>query len=174
MHQTCADGWPAGLEAAAAMRKLIAGRAVVCEFRGHDRYKRSMGLCRAGGKDLGANMVGAGMAWASNLRGVCLLGAEHDRLPAGRPSRRLEGEPAPPALAGWPAFPIFFHVNTTGKDDRPFIEFTHRPRKPDRTTQRYRVHLRTTPQPLGGLRWWFECSPTGRPAVKRFLPLGGY
>jgi endonuclease YncB( thermonuclease family) len=63
-HQTCADGWPAGLEATATMRKLIGGKTVVCEFRGHDRYKRSIGLCRAGGEDLGAEMVRAGMAWA--------------------------------------------------------------------------------------------------------------
>ena len=63
-HQACADGWPAGLEATAAIRKLMEGRAVVCEFRGHDRYRRSIGLCRAGGEDLGAAMVSAGMAWA--------------------------------------------------------------------------------------------------------------
>jgi endonuclease YncB( thermonuclease family) len=63
-HQTCADDWPAGLEASAAMRRLIEGKAVVCELRGHDRYKRSIGLCRAAGGDLGAAMVRAGMAWA--------------------------------------------------------------------------------------------------------------
>jgi endonuclease YncB( thermonuclease family) len=63
-HQTCADGWPAGLEATATLRKFIGETPVVCEFRGHDRYKRSIGLCRAGGEDLGAEMVSAGMAWA--------------------------------------------------------------------------------------------------------------
>jgi endonuclease YncB( thermonuclease family) len=63
-HQSCADGWAAGLKATAAMRKLIEGRAVTCEFRGHDRYKRSIGLCRAGNEDLGAAMVSTGMAWA--------------------------------------------------------------------------------------------------------------
>ena len=63
-RQACADGWPAGLEATAAMRRLIEGRAVVCELRGHDRYRRSIGLCRADGQDLGAAMVAAGMAWA--------------------------------------------------------------------------------------------------------------
>lgn len=39
-HQNCADGWPAGLHATAAMRKLIQGRPVACEFSGHDRYSR--------------------------------------------------------------------------------------------------------------------------------------
>jgi endonuclease YncB( thermonuclease family) len=63
-HQACADGWPAGLEATAAMRKLIGERVVVCEFRGRDRYKRSIGLCRGDGEDLGAAMVSTGMAWA--------------------------------------------------------------------------------------------------------------
>jgi endonuclease YncB( thermonuclease family) len=37
---------------------------VVCELRGHDRYRRSIGLCRADGRDLGAAMVELGMAWA--------------------------------------------------------------------------------------------------------------
>jgi hypothetical protein len=44
-----------------AMRKLIGERVVVCEFREHDRYKRSIGLCQAGGEDLGAAMVSTGM-----------------------------------------------------------------------------------------------------------------
>jgi endonuclease YncB( thermonuclease family) len=63
-HQACADGWPAGLQATATMRKLMEGSSVVCKFRGHDRYKRTIGLCRANGEDLGAAMVSAGMAWA--------------------------------------------------------------------------------------------------------------
>jgi hypothetical protein len=63
-RQACADGWPAGRESTAALRRLIEGRAIVCELRGHDRYGRSIGLCRAGGKDLGAELVSAGMAWA--------------------------------------------------------------------------------------------------------------
>ena len=64
LHQTCADGWPAGLEATAAMRSLVEGKVVACELRGHDRYRRSIGLCRADGRDLGAAMVELGMAWA--------------------------------------------------------------------------------------------------------------
>src|SRR4051794_37635652 len=60
----CAHGWPAGREATAALRRLVEGGAIVCEMRGHDRYGRSIGLCRAGGKDLGAELVSAGMAWA--------------------------------------------------------------------------------------------------------------
>ena len=42
----------------------LEGKAVTGELRGHDRYKRSIGLCRVGEQDLGAAMVSAGMAWA--------------------------------------------------------------------------------------------------------------
>jgi endonuclease YncB( thermonuclease family) len=40
------------------------GRAVACEPRGHDQYGRTIALCRAVGRDLGAEMVRAGMALA--------------------------------------------------------------------------------------------------------------
>ena len=47
-----------------ALQRLMAAGVVQCEDRGHDRYKRTIGLCRAGGRDFGADMVSAGMAWA--------------------------------------------------------------------------------------------------------------
>ena len=46
------------------MSMLLAGREVICEPRGRDMYDRTLGLCRAGGKDVQAEMVSAGMAWA--------------------------------------------------------------------------------------------------------------
>src|SRR4051812_24565564 len=52
LHQTCRDSWPAGAEAKALLERLMAGGTVHCEDRGKDRYGRSIGLCRAGGKDL--------------------------------------------------------------------------------------------------------------------------
>jgi endonuclease YncB( thermonuclease family) len=55
-RQTCADAWASGRQATAALRGLIEGQAVACELRGHDRYGRSIGLCRAAGKDLGAEL----------------------------------------------------------------------------------------------------------------------
>ena len=61
--QACADGWPAGQEAAKALRALLSG-PVTCEPRGIDRYGRTIGLCRVAGSDLGRSMVSAGMAWA--------------------------------------------------------------------------------------------------------------
>ena len=62
--QTCADGWPAGVEATKALFDLMHGKTIACEGRGNDRYGRTIGLCRADGQDLQAAMVKAGMAWA--------------------------------------------------------------------------------------------------------------
>ena len=62
--QTCKDGWPAGVEAKHTLERLMASAPIHCEDRGHDRYRRTIGLCRAGKQDLGAAMVSAGMAWA--------------------------------------------------------------------------------------------------------------
>jgi endonuclease YncB( thermonuclease family) len=42
----------------------MASGPIRCEDRGHDRYGRTIGLCRAGQQDLGAAMVSTGMAWA--------------------------------------------------------------------------------------------------------------
>jgi endonuclease YncB( thermonuclease family) len=81
-HQACVDGWRAGLEATAAMRKLMEGRTVVCELRGHDRYKRSIGLCRADGEDLGAEMVSTGMAWAFTRYSSDYIGQERAAIGA--------------------------------------------------------------------------------------------
>jgi endonuclease YncB( thermonuclease family) len=64
IHQRCPDRWLAGIEASRKMRSLIDGHEVTCENRGHDRYGRMIGLCRADGVDIQAAMVRAGMAWA--------------------------------------------------------------------------------------------------------------
>src|SRR3954452_7744490 len=62
--QACADGWMAGREGTAAMLELIKGRTIMCDGKATDRYGRTVALCRADGRDLGAAMVSAGMAWA--------------------------------------------------------------------------------------------------------------
>jgi hypothetical protein len=36
------------------------------------------------------------------------------------------------------------------------------------------VALYSTPQPFGGVRWWFLCPLTGRRATKLVLPRGGH
>ena len=63
-HQLCTDGWAAGKAATEYMINLVSGHTVTCESRGKDRYMRTIAICRADGRDLGADMVGAGMAWA--------------------------------------------------------------------------------------------------------------
>jgi endonuclease YncB( thermonuclease family) len=62
--QRCVDGWEAGREATKAMLELVRGHKVACEAKDKDRYGRTVALCRAGGQDVGAAMVSAGMAWA--------------------------------------------------------------------------------------------------------------
>lgn len=64
LRQACPDGWPAGQEAASYLRALLQGHSITCEPRGGDRYGRLIGLCRADGSDVQAQMVRAGMAWA--------------------------------------------------------------------------------------------------------------
>jgi endonuclease YncB( thermonuclease family) len=61
--QWCSD-YPAGALATGMLSKLMSGRAITCEDRGHDRYGRTIGLCRADGDDLSKAMVRLGMAWA--------------------------------------------------------------------------------------------------------------
>lgn len=63
-RQACADGWPAGVQATGKIEELMAGHAIACEPRTKDRYGRTVALCRADGKDIGAAMVSAGMARA--------------------------------------------------------------------------------------------------------------
>ena len=63
-HQLCADGWAAGRAATEYMADLVRGHTVECEPKTKDRYGRTVAICRADGRDLGAAMVSAGMALA--------------------------------------------------------------------------------------------------------------
>jgi hypothetical protein len=62
---------------------------------------------------------------------------------------------------------------TFGATPAPHVELRHNDRQPGEKVQRYRVELRATPQPFGGVRWWFICPATGRRTTKLFLPFGG-
>jgi hypothetical protein len=44
----------------------------------------------------------------------------------------------------------------------------------ERRESDYWIQLTTTPQPLGGRRWWFVCPRTGRRAAKLYLPNGAF
>ncbi len=99
LHQSCAEEWPAGQIARQTLEALIGGRRIACEDRGLDRYRRTVALCRVNGVDLGASMVGAGMAWASDS---AYAGIERD---ARRASRGLHGFGCQPQPDGPPDGP---------------------------------------------------------------------
>ena len=66
--QTCGrkDGgeWRCGSAASAKLAALIDTRRVDCESRGRDKYDRVLGVCFADGRDINAEMVRSGFAWA--------------------------------------------------------------------------------------------------------------
>jgi endonuclease YncB( thermonuclease family) len=74
--QRCGD-YPAGLQATAALIKLMRGKIITCEDRGGDRYGRRIGPRRADGEDLGAAMVRQGQACVRALQPrLCRRGGE--------------------------------------------------------------------------------------------------
>ena len=65
--QTCrsgADSYPCGERARDALRRMADGADLVCRVEGRDRYGRNLGACEAGGQDVGARLVSAGLAVA--------------------------------------------------------------------------------------------------------------
>lgn len=65
LAQTCTDAkggtWPCGHVARDRLASLIGG-GLQCAPDGHDRFGRVLATCQAGGKDIGAIMVAAGLA----------------------------------------------------------------------------------------------------------------
>ena len=70
-------------------------------------------------------------------------------------------------------FPVAVEIDTMVRN-QPYIQLTHARRSDPSDGWPYMVRLVTSPQPFGGLRWWFECPRAGRRAVKLYLPLGGH
>jgi len=68
MAQTCprrsTGTWACGKVAAQALATLIGKERVACESHGTDKYGRMLGVCFAGGRDINAEMVRNGLAWA--------------------------------------------------------------------------------------------------------------
>ena len=54
-----------GSAAAADLAALVQGQTVTCRIEGHDGFRRGLGRCIAGGRDVNAAMVEAGFALAS-------------------------------------------------------------------------------------------------------------
>ena len=66
--QTCkratGEEWACGTEATHAMRLMAEGREVVCRNHGLDKYGRTLGTCFVNGRDINAEMIKLGLAWA--------------------------------------------------------------------------------------------------------------
>jgi endonuclease YncB( thermonuclease family) len=69
-RQSCTDAggkpWPCGKEARTALETLVGKGDLVCTTRIDDRYGRALGQCRAGGRDVGAELARQG--WALGAR----------------------------------------------------------------------------------------------------------
>lgn len=65
--QTCGEGamtWNCGRAATDKLRGLIGRNQVTCQEKDTDSYGRTVAVCTAGGRDLGKEMVEAGLALA--------------------------------------------------------------------------------------------------------------
>lgn len=103
LHQACLrDGrsYPCGEVARSALARMIAGRPVACRIDGRDKYGRSLGRCTVEGVDIGAALVGQGLAVAYG--GYASEEAEARRKSLGLwagtfdpPSEWRKGHPAP-------------------------------------------------------------------------------
>ncbi len=67
-NQSCRDSqgkqWACGNAATKALNRLVRWRSVQCNPVTQDTYGRTVATCYAGGKDLGAELVKSGLAWA--------------------------------------------------------------------------------------------------------------
>ena len=84
LHETCAEAWPAGEAARRKLDSLTAERPVLCEARGLDPYRRVLATCRVDGRDLAAELVAAGLAWADTGTTTAYAGIEQDARRANR------------------------------------------------------------------------------------------
>lgn len=76
--------WPCGAEAAAYLRRLVDDKPVVCQVRTRDADGRMLAACRAGGVDLNAALVEAGLALAYRQDSVDYVDAEESARAAQR------------------------------------------------------------------------------------------
>ena len=56
--------WSCGAEATAALASMTGGKPASCEPRGLDKYGRTLAVCFVDGRDINAQMVRQGYAWA--------------------------------------------------------------------------------------------------------------
>lgn len=98
LGQSCAaaggGAWDCGAAAAARLDALVVGRAVTCAARELDAYGRVIATCSSDGADLGARMVGEGLAWAYVRFSDDYRAAEAEARAAGRGVWQAETETA--------------------------------------------------------------------------------
>ena len=110
MNQYCttADGrdWPCGRQARDRMAALLAAGPAACHAEDVDQYQRLLATCRVGDDDLGAIMVGEGLAIASGRyraeeaaareQGLGIWSGDFDA-----PRQWRDDHPRPQGLGGW-------------------------------------------------------------------------
>jgi len=89
-----AKTWDCGTASANHLDKLVAGKRVVCESRGKDKYGRVLGICAVDGHDINAAMVRAGLAWAFVKYSQSYVGAEAEARAARTGIWQADSEPA--------------------------------------------------------------------------------
>ena len=117
LDQTCRDAkgapWPCGRMARDFLATLVARKSLDCQPDGHDRFGRILATCSAGGSDLGARMVAAGLAVSADDYGReeaaaraarrGLWAGQFDRPRAWRDRHGREAE----GPSGWNWLPLF-------------------------------------------------------------------
>lgn len=85
--QTCKrqDGkpWPCGKSAIQQLENLVIGSNVVCDDRGADGYGRTIGVCTVDGRDINAELVSMGLAWAFRKYSTDYAGIEDQARASG-------------------------------------------------------------------------------------------
>ncbi len=106
----CLGDWKAGHAAQRLLERLTTGRTVDCEYRGTDRDGMTLALCRADGRDVGVDLVRAGLAWSNGSEthdyvldeGMAMAGFQGVHAHGCRLPRQLIGRPPITPIAAQP------------------------------------------------------------------------
>ena len=69
---------------------------------------------------------------------------------------------------------VGYEASLTADSGRMRLYYTTTTHGGEKRDSDYPIILATTPQPLGGRRWWFRCPETGDFVSKLYLPNGAY
>lgn len=98
MGQTCGrrsvGDWNCGRAAQQALGDLVHGRRIDCDSKGRDKYGRELGICFVDGRDINAELVRQGMAWAFVKYSQSYVGAEAEARKARAGIWQGSAEPA--------------------------------------------------------------------------------